>query len=397
MRQYLIDQYFARGRYDVRVDVERGGAAGGNLVDVQVDIDEGKRRAHPRRSTWWATSASPTRNCSRASSSRLTTCCRSIAATTVLPRSRLNGDLEKLRSYYMDRGYADFEITSTQVALAPEKDDLFVTVNVFEGTTWKTGAVKLAGPIRGARGNPAAVRARASPGDMYSQRLIAASEEALRNRLGEAGFAFAEVAAVPSPNAATGEIALTFQIEPNARTYVRRINFNGVERTNDEVLRREMRQLEGGGVVERVGARAREERLQRLPYIEKVETETRPVAGSAGPRRRRRDTWRRARRRRSAGGIGYSERQSFMLQGSYVDSNLFGTGDRLAVELNGGQYGQVFSVAHTDPYFTVDGVSRSFNASYIERDRLTSSFSQFTTRPTARASASAIQSPRTST
>ena len=139
----------------------------------------------------------------------------------------LEGDLEKLRSYYMDRGYADFEITSTQVALAPEKDDLFITVNVFEGTTWKMGAVKLAGrfvvPEEILR-QYLVVR----PGDLYSQRLIAATEEALRNRLNEAGFGFAEVAAVPSANPATGEIALTFQIEPNARTYVRRINFEGV-------------------------------------------------------------------------------------------------------------------------------------------------------------------------
>ena len=200
----------------------------------------------------------------------------------------------------------------------------------------------------------------------------------MRERLNEAGFGYAEVAAVPSPDAATGEIALTFQIEPNARTYVRHINFNGVEHTNDEVLRREMRQLEGA-VLSNASITRSQERLQRLPYIDKVETETRRVEGAAdlvdidvtveeGPSST------------LGGGIGYSERQSFMLQGSFIDSNLFGTGDRLAVELNGGKYTQVFSVAHTDPYFTADGVSRSFNASYVERDRLTSSFSQFTTQ-----------------
>ena len=287
------------------------------------------------------------------------------------------GDLEKLRSYYMDRGYADFEITSTQVALAPEKDDLFITVNVFEGTTWKTGAVKLAGRFV----VPEEVLRQyvtVKPGDVYSQRMIAASEQALRQRLNEDGFGYAEVAAVPSANAETGEIALTFQIEPNARTYVRHINFNGVERTNDEVLRREMRQVEGA-VLSNASITRSQERLQRLPYIEKVETETKRVAGAAdlvdidvnveeGPSSQ------------IGGGIGYSERQSMMLQGSYIDSNLFGTGDRLAVDLNGGKYGQVYSVSHTDPYFTADGVSRSFNASYIERDRITSSFSQFTTQ-----------------
>ena len=118
----------------------------------------------------------------------------------------LSGDLEKLRSHYMDRGYANFEITSTQVALAPEKDDLFITVNVFEGTTWKMGAVKLAGrfvvPEEILR-QYIVIR----PGDTYSQRLIALTEQALRERLDEAGFGFAEVAAVPSANPETGEIA----------------------------------------------------------------------------------------------------------------------------------------------------------------------------------------------
>jgi outer membrane protein insertion porin family len=291
-------------------------------------------------------------------------------------KQSLEGDLEKLRSHYMDRGYADFEITSTQVALAPEKDDLFVTINVYEGETWKTGAVKLAGrfvvPEEILR-QYVLVR----PGQTWSQRLIAASEEALRNRLGEAGFSFADVAAVPTANADTHEIALTFQIEPNMRTYVRRIAFNGIGKTNDEVLRREMRQLEGGTLSNAALERS-EQRLQRLPYIEKAEYETRRVPGSddlvdvefdvtEGPSST------------LSGGIGYSERQAFTLQGNYIDSNLFGSGNRLAMEFNGGRYGQVYSISHTDPYFTVNGVSRSISASYIERERLTSSFSQFST------------------
>ena len=117
-------------------------------------------------------------------------------------------------------------------------------MNVFEGTTWKMGAIKLAGRFT----VPEEILRQfilLKPGDQYSQRLIAATEDALRNRLNEAGFGYAEVAAVPIPNPELGEIALTFQIEPNARTYVRRINFEGVQKTRDDVLRREMRQLEG--------------------------------------------------------------------------------------------------------------------------------------------------------
>ena len=374
VRQYLIDQYFARGRYDVGVDV-RVEEQPGNLVDIHVDIDEGKS-ARIRQINVVGNERFSDKELLAGMELKAHNLLSFYRGDDRYSRQSLSGDLEKLRSYYLDRGYADFEITSTQVALAPEKDDLFITVNVFEGTTWKTGAVKLAGRFvvpEEILQQYVAVK----PGDTYSQRLIALSEQGLRERLNEAGFGYAEVAAVPSANAATGEIALTFQIEPNARTYVRHINFNGVEHTNDEVLRRELRQLEGA-VLSNASITRSQERLQRLPYIDKVETETRRVEGSA-------DlvdidvTIEEGQSSMIGGGIGYSERQSVMLQGSFTDSNLFGSGDRLAVELNGGKYGQVFSVAHTDPYFTADGVSRSFNASYVERDRITSSFSQFTT------------------
>jgi outer membrane protein insertion porin family len=374
-RQYLIEQYFARGRYDVRVDAKVEEQPG-NLVDVHVDIAEGKR-VRIRDINVVGNERFSDQELLAGMELKASNLLSFYRGDDKYSRHALEGDLEKLRSYYMDRGYADFEITSTQVTLAPEKDDLFITLNVFEGTTWKTGAVKLAGrfvvPEEVLR-QYVLVR----PGDQYSQRLIAATEEALRNRLNEAGFGYAEVATVPNANPQTGEIALTFQIEPNARTYVRRINFEGVEKTRDEVLRRELRQLEGA-VLSNAALTRSEERLQRLPYIEKVETETRRVEGTPdlvdidvtieeGPSSQ------------LGGGVGYSERQSFTLNGNFIDSNLFGSGDRLAVELNGGKYGQIFSVAHTDPYFTVDGVSRSLNASYVERERITSSFSQFSTQ-----------------
>jgi outer membrane protein insertion porin family len=374
-RQYLIEQYFARGRYDVRVDAKVDEQPG-NVVDVHVNIVEGKR-VRIREIKVVGNEHFTDKELLAGLELKASNLLSFYRGDDKYSRHSLEGDLEKLRSYYMDRGYADFEITSTQVAIAPEKDDLFITMNVFEGTTWKLGAIKLAGRFV----VPEQVLRQfvlVQPGDQYSQRLIAATEEALRNRLNESGFGFAEVATVPNANPETGEISLTFQIEPNARTYVRRINFEGVERTRDEVLRREMRQLEGS-VLSNAAVTRSEERLQRLPYIAKVETETKRVEGTAdlvdidvkveeGPSST------------LGGGIGYSERQSFTLNGNFVDSNLFGSGDRLALELNGGKYGQIFSVAHTDPYFTVDGVSRSLSASYVERERITSSFSQFTTQ-----------------
>ena len=374
-RQFLVDQYFSRGRYGVTVDA-RVDEQAGNLVDVHLDITEGKR-ARIRQINIVGNqrfSDEELREGLELGSSNLLSFVR---GDDRYSRQQMEGDLEKIRSYYMDRGYADFEITSTQVSLAPEKDDLYITVNVFEGDTWKLGPVKLAGRFV----VPEAILRQylvVQPGQQYSQRAIAATEKALADRLGEAGYAYADVAVVPVADSATHEVALTFMIEPNSRTYVRRIEFAGVERTNDEVLRREFRQLEGA-VLSNAALTRSEERLQRLPYILSVESETTRVPGSPdlvdvevtveeGPSST------------LGGGIGYSERNSIMASGSFVDANLFGSGDRLAVELNGGRYGQVYSVAHTDPYFTKDGISRSLHASYVERERLTSSFSQFTTQ-----------------
>jgi len=375
VRQFLIEQYFSRGRYDVRVDA-RVEEQPNNTVDVHVDIDEG-RRVKIREINVVGNEHFTDKELLAGMELKSSNWLSFYRGDDKYSRQALEGDMEKLRSYYMDRGYADFEITSTQVTLAPEKDDLFITLNVFEGKTWKVGAVKLAGRFVVPE---ALLRAYVlvQAGDQFSRRLIVASEEALRNRLNDAGFGFAEVVTVPNADPATGEVSLTFQIEPNARTYVRHINFDGVEKTRDEVLRREMRQLEGA-VLSNAAVERSKERLERLPYLAKVETETKPVPGTAdlvdvdvtieeGPSST------------LGGGVGYSERQAFTLSGNFIDSNLFGSGDRLAIDLNGGQYGKVFSVAHTDPYFTVDGVSRSLSASYIERERITSSFSQFSTQ-----------------
>jgi outer membrane protein insertion porin family len=375
VRQYLVEQYFSRGHYDVRVDANVDEVAG-NLVDVKLQVDENKP-AKIRQINVVGNETFTDEQLLDITELKPTNLLSFYRGDDKYSRESLAGDLERIRSYYMDRGYANFEITSTQVALAPEKDDLFVTVNVFEGTTYRMGPVKLAGRFV----VPQVILEQyvgIRTGDTFSRRRITMSEEAIRNRLGDEGFAFAEVTAVPNVDPATDEIALTFQIEPNARTYVRRVTFLGVEKTNDTVLRREMRQLEGAVMSNGLVTRS-EERLQRLPYIKSVASETKPVAGSPdlvdvevkieeGPSSV------------LGGGIGYSERQSVMLSGNFVDSNLLGSGRRLAVEVNGGQYSKVFSVAHTDPYFTTDGMSLSLNGGYVERARLTSSFSQFETK-----------------
>jgi outer membrane protein insertion porin family len=374
VRQYLVDQYFSHGRYGVLVDAKVDDV-GGNLVDVKLTIKEGGR-ARIRSINIVGNTKFTDEELLGALELKEHNLLSFYRQDDRYSREALQGDLEKIRSYYMDRGYADFEITSTQVALAPEKDDLFVTVNIFEGKQYTLGAVKMAGRFV----VPEVILRNyvfAKEGQIFSRRVITDSEEAIRNKLGESGFSFADVSGVPTEDPATGRISLTFQVEPNQRTYVRRIVFNGVEKTNDDVLRREFRQLEGATLSNQLVQRS-EERLQHLPYIKSAKTETKRVEGSPdlvdievkveeGPSSQ------------LGGGIGYSERQSATLQGNFIDSNFLGSGDRVALDLNGGNYSRTFSVQHTDPYFTVNNVSRTLSAGYQEQERLTSSFSQFST------------------
>ena len=178
VRQYLIDQYFARGRYDVGVDASVEEQPG-NLVDIHVDIDEGKE-ARIQQINVVGNERFTDKELLAGMQLKAHNWLSFYRGDDRYSRQALNGDLEKLRSYYMDRGYADFEITSTQVALAPEKDDLFVTVNVFEGNTWKIGEVKLAGRFV----VPEEILRQfvvVKPGDTYSQRLIATSERGCAN------------------------------------------------------------------------------------------------------------------------------------------------------------------------------------------------------------------------
>ncbi len=183
-------------------------------------------------------------------------------------------------------------------------------------------------------------------------------------RLGADGYAFAKIDPVPTPDNEKKTVSLTFFIEPGNRVYVRHINFNNITAINDETLRREMRQLEGGWLSNSAVERSKE-RLQRLPYVEKVEFENKPVAGSADlvdvdynvkeglPGQ-------------FGGGIGYSESQKFSLNGNFVHSNFMGTGDRIALEINAGKYSKSYVFSHTDPYTTIDG-SRAHELADLSR------------------------------
>ncbi len=372
--RFLTDQYYSRGKYGVRVDTKVTDLPN-NQVSIAIDIKEGKR-SQIRQVNVVGNKAFTEEEIRAQFKLQTPNWLSWYKQDDRYSREELSGDIEKLRSFYLDRGYADFDVLSTQVAIAPDREDIFITLNVDEGEVYRVSEIKIAGdlvvPEQDLMGLVQIHR-----GDIYSRKLITATTEFMALRLGQDGYAFAKIDPVPQENPQTKEIALTFLVQPGSRAYVRNINFSGSTGINDEVLRREMRQMEGGYLSNAAVERSKQ-RLQRLPFIEKVDVETNPVPGTPDlvdvdfkikeglPGQ-------------FSGGIGYSQSQSFLLNGSFVHSNFLGTGNRVAAELNAGQYSQVYSISHTDPYVTVDGVSRTISASYRNYSQYTSNSSQFDT------------------
>jgi outer membrane protein insertion porin family len=291
-------------------------------------------------------------------------------------KEALEGDLETLRSFYMDRGFADFRVDDVQVAISPDKRDIFVTISLEEGDRYTISNVRLAGEMVVPEQDLRAL-IQVQPGQIFSQRLLAFSEQLMGIRMGQDGYAFAQIRAVPQLNQETKEAEVTFFVDPQNRVYVRRINFNGADNVNDEVFRREMRQLEGAYLSNQDLERS-QVRLQRLPYVESVQHETTPVPGSPDlvdidfdieeglPGQ-------------FGGSLGFSEAYGVTLGGNFVHSNFMGTGNRVAVELRGGEYQKVYDVNFTDLYRNVDGLARTISLTYQDITQFTSVASDFST------------------
>ena len=291
-------------------------------------------------------------------------------------KEALEGDLEKLRSFYMDRGYADFRVDSTQVAISPNKKDIFVTIGVHEGDLYTISDVKLVGEMVIPEVQLRAM-VLARPGSIFNQNMLTQSGELMSFRLGEQGYANAEIEPVPVLDHETKEAAITFYVDPKSRVYVRNINFHGVDQVDDEVLRREMRQMEGAYLSNRLVDRSKV-RLQRLPYIESVNTSNSPIPGSPDLVDVEFDLEYRMPGQFS-GGVGYSESQKLMLNGSIVHTNFLGGGNRVALELVSGKFQKLYSISHTDPYRNLDGVRRTLGVNFRDITQFTSASSDFST------------------
>lgn len=273
-------------------------------------------------------------------------------------RQKLQGDLENLRSYYLNRGYLDFNIDSTQVSITPDKRDIYITVNISEGEKYTVSDVKIGGEPIVAQDELSKLITM-KPGDAFSRERLTETSKKIVDRLGNEGYAFANANAVPDVDRDKRTVAFTFMVDPGRRVYVRRINIAGNTRTRDEVVRRELRQLEGS-FYDSSKLQLSKQRIDRTGYFAEVEVETPPVTGTTDQV----DVMVRVKEKPTGAillGIGFSSADKLILQGGISQSNIFGSGNTLSAQLNKGSYSRVVSLSFTQPYYTVDGVSRGFD------------------------------------
>lgn len=291
-------------------------------------------------------------------------------------KPKLNGDLEKIRSYYLDRGYIKFNIESTQVSITPDKQDIYITINVSEGDRYKISSSKLTGELVVNRQTMES-QILTRQGMWFSRSLMTTSKKRLESQMGRIGYAFSEVKLTPDVDDERKEVALTYFAIPGEKVYVRRINIHGNDSTLDRVFRREMRLMEGSILASDLLERSKT-RIQRLPYVETVDVDTVPVPGSSSQVDLKVSI-----EEKLAGsfniGAGFSQTQGLIFNVGLTQENLFGTGQRLALNVNTDRANTIYSAAFTDPYYTLDGISRTVSVSFRDRDAAEEQINNFQT------------------
>jgi outer membrane protein insertion porin family len=272
-------------------------------------------------------------------------------------KQKLSGDIESLRSYYLDRGYLEMQIESTQVSITPDKKDIYITVNINEGDKFTVSDVKLEGEMLGLKDELAGL-VELKKGDVYSGSKLSASTKKMSDRMGNFGYAFASVNVNPEVNRETKEVALTIMTDPGKRVYVRRINIAGNTKTRDEVIRREFRQFEDSWY-DGEKIKLSRDRVDRLGYFKEVTVNTPEVVGSTDQV----DMNMRVEEKPTGNimlGAGFSQADKLSLSGSISQENAFGSGNTVGIEVNTSSRYRTIAVSQTNPYFTDDGVSRTF-------------------------------------
>ena len=372
LERELRRQYTSRGKYGVKIE-STVTPLGNNRVAVRVNISEGKA-ARIKQINIVGNHAFSEKTLLDQFELTGPTLISLFTKTDQYSREKFAGDLEKLASYYRDRGYINFDIDSTQVELTPDKKDIYITINITEGVQYKVSSVKLAGDFILSEQQlfPFVLVKKNS---LFSLKDVTDSSKAITDRLGFDGYAFANVNFIPDIDEKNKTVAITFHIDPGQRVYVRRINFKGNTRTRDEVLRREMRQQEGAWISTPLVDLGKA-RLKRLGYFDDVNVETPAVAGSTDLVDVNYSVTEKAFGQFTAG-LGYGQTQGFIVQTSIAQDNFLGSGKRIQFAFSNSSVNRVLSFGYTNPYYTVDGISRTINLSYSKTNGLNSNITAY--------------------
>lgn len=352
--QELKKQYLGRGRYAAQVrttvtPVER------NRVNIVMNVDEGEP-ARIRTISFTgnkAFSEGALRNEIELSTPTWFTW---YTKRDQYARQKLQGDLETLRSFYLNRGYLDFSVESTQVSISPDREDIHITINIVEGERYTISGVKLAGELLGLDGELQSL-VDVKAGETFNAERLNNVSKRINDRLSMLGYAFSSANPVPEANRDKREVAFTILVDPGRRVYVRRVNITGNSRTQDKIVRREVRQFESGWF-DSEKVRLSRDRIDRLGYFEKVEVETPAVPGTIDQVDVNFNVKERPTGSVNAG-AGYSSSEKLVLQGSYSQQNVLGTGQAVSFQVNTSRASRTFAISHVDPYVTLDGISRS--------------------------------------
>ncbi len=363
IQQEIKQQYLSQGKYaaDVVTNVEK---LPRNRVAVKVNINEGAS-ARIKRVKINGNKAYPESTLIKLLESGTKSRFAVLSNRDKYAKEKLAGDIDKLTSFYRDRGFLNFEVTSTQVSLSKDKQSVFVNINVNEGDQYRVGKVRIAGDTGLAEKDLRRLVA-LREGQVFSQTQLAKTRKNIRDRLGKDGFAFSRVGVLPQIDKVNKRVNLVLQADKGQRTYVRRINIRGNFRTKDEVFRREMRQLESSFLSKEKIERSKQ-RIQRLPFVQSVKINTSPVAGRSDQVDLDVIVSEQSSNQFNAG-IGYSQTNGVLFNVGLKQNNFMGTGKSLSVAATKSDSTQEFRFSYNNPYHTVDGVGRGFNVWYEKND-----------------------------
>ncbi|WP_294738951.1 outer membrane protein assembly factor BamA [uncultured Pseudomonas sp.] len=363
MRNELQRQYVAQGRYAATVDTEVLPQPR-NRVGLKVKIDEGSVAAIQHINVV-GNKVFTDKELAGTFTLKTSNWLSFFTNDDKYAREKLTGDLERLRSYYLDRGYINMDITSTQVSITPDKKHVYITVNVNEGEKYTVRDVKLSGELKVPQDQLEALLL-VQKGQVFSRKLMTTTSDLINRRLGNDGYTFANVNGVPTPHDEDHTVDIVFAVDPGKRAYVNRINFRGNTKTDDQVLRREMRQMEGGWASTYLIDQSKV-RLERLGFFKEVNVETPAVAGVDDQLDVNYAVEEQASGSITAS-VGFAQDAGLILGGSITQNNFLGTGDYASLGLTRSQYQSKYNIGFTNPYFTPDGVSLGYNAFYSATD-----------------------------